>query len=146
MTIQHLGQLYDILLACGREPPMSRSAWVSHMRILIAQEKAQVWPIGLPREPDVMIGAVMFVGQPNTTDIDVHIVIRPEHHGRWCTKALRRAYDTFTTPVRLRAPIRLDNSAARTFAERLGFRPGETQDEYITYWKEPTHAAPEATQ
>lgn len=131
--MDHLRRFYDILVAADRQPDESPEAWCARLREAMLQQKADLWPLSAPGQP-LMIGGVMFAADT------VHIAVLPEWQGRWATRRLRRAYDTWTHAIPIRAPIKPDNSKAISLAKRLGFKFQQDQGLYHLYVKEPTHA------
>jgi GNAT superfamily N-acetyltransferase len=126
-----LRRFYDICTEAG--VPMSEpfEVWEPAMQHAILEQKADLWPIGAHGE---MIGGAMFMADT------VHLAILPAWQGRWMTKALRRAYDTWTHTVPIRAIVRPDNHKIIEFDNRLGFTFRSDDGLYHTYIKEPTHA------
>jgi GNAT superfamily N-acetyltransferase len=118
-----LRQFFDLMLANGMCRADYWEVWSKE-----AQDNSDLWP--LMREGR-MIGGVFFKGQT------VHIVIEPAWHGRWITKALRKAYDTWEHPGELLALMHRDNKKAITLATRLGFKFREDKGLYHLYVKEP---------
>lgn len=130
--MDHLRAFYDILARVDRQPDETPDVWCTRMRSAIDLRMAELWPISAP-DQSLMIGGVMFVGHT------VHIAVLPEWQGRWATRKLRRAYNTWTHAVPIRAPIRPDNIRAIELATRLGFTFQQEAGMYHIYIKEPYH-------
>lgn len=126
--MDYLRTFHDIMAATKQWPP-PWEVWAPQIRALIAEGKAELWPIGLG---DKMVGGVLFGG--NT----IHIAVLPEAHGLWVNRRLRRAYDTWTHDVPIVATIKPDNKAAIRLATGLGFvLKEEGPFPYHTFEKEP---------
>lgn len=124
--MQQLRRFYDIAVAAGRPmPPWEH--WGPTTELFQREGKIELWPIHAGGQ---MVGGVMFAGDT------LHIAVLPEWHGRWVTRAMRRAYDTWTHAVDIRAPIRHDNGPAIRLATRLGFKFQQDQGLYHLYVKE----------
>jgi RimJ/RimL family protein N-acetyltransferase len=105
--------------------------WEPVVRAAMAERKAELWPI---RVGEVFAGGVFFAGDT------IHIAIKPEFHCRWATRRLRRAYDTWTHAVPIRALIKPDNKQSIRLATGLGFKFVADQGLYHLYVKEANHA------
>lgn len=129
--MDYLGRFYDICEEAGAPMGLPREQWVAkgHERMLAGE--AEIWPIGANGE---MIGGVLFFGDT------IHVAVLPAWQGRWITKALRRAYDTWTHSIPIRAIVKPDNSKVIELATRLGFKFRQDAGQYHIYVKEPTHA------
>ncbi len=121
--LPYLREFYDVLGDCGQPRP-SWDAFCAHAAV-----NAELWPL---MKGGKMVGGVFFKGHT------IHIAVKPEWHGRWLTKRLRRAWDTYTHECDVLASPRTDNKAACALAERLGFKFNGFDGEFSTYIKEAT--------
>lgn len=124
-----LGRFYDICAAAGKPMALPREEWVAKGRERMLAQEAEIWPIGAHGE---MVGGVLFFGDT------VHVAVLPEWQGRWITKALRRAYDTWTHAIPIRAIVEPDNHRVIELATRLGFKFQREEGPHHIYVKEPT--------
>lgn len=125
----YLRDFYEVMGECGMTRPPWQT-WHAH-----ATDNAELWP--LMDKDRKLIGGVFFKGHT------VHIAVKPEWQGRWISKALLKAYRTWTHPIPIFAPIKPDNTKAVQLATRLGFRFSAKEAEHDIYVKEPTHAQAE---
>ena len=138
--MDYLRRFYDISAAAGVAIPEAWETWGAAMRQLVLEQKAELWPIGANGE---MIGGVLLVGgdaSQRAPAVDVHVAVLPHWRGRWITKALRRAYDSWTHEVPVRAIVQPDNHCVIELATRLGFKFQADQGLYHVYVKEANHA------
>jgi RimJ/RimL family protein N-acetyltransferase len=105
--VTYLRDFYDVMGACG----MTRPGWEAWHAW--ATDNAELWP--LTDKTGKLVGGVFFKGQT------VHIAVHPEWQGRWISKALLRAYKTWTHECEIVAAPEVGNKPARNLAERLGF-------------------------
>ena len=132
--MDYLRRFYDISAAAGVPIAEPWEQWGAAMRDAMLQKKAELWPIGAHGE---MVGGVLLLADT------VHVAVLPEWRGRWITKALRRAYDTWTHSIPIRAIVKPDNRQVIELATRLGFRFQQDAGLYHIYVKEPTNDTPE---
>jgi ribosomal protein S18 acetylase RimI-like enzyme len=118
-----LRQFYDIMVACGSNPP----PW-EQWRVF-ARANAELWPIEAGGK---MVGGVFFKGHT------IHIAILPEWHGRWLQRKHLRAWRQFEHAADLYATPEASNTAACELARRLGFRLMGVRGQSAMYVKERT--------
>lgn len=123
-----LRRFYDISAAAGVPLAEPWEQWGPAMQEAIALQKAELWPIGAHGE---MVGGVLLLADT------VHVAVLPEWQGRWITRALRRAYDTWTHAIPIRAIVKPDNRKVIALATRLGFTLQQDAGLYHIYVKEP---------
>lgn len=121
--LPYLREFYEVMGDCG----MQRPTW--EMFCAHAADNAELWPLV---KGGKVVGGVFFKGHT------IHIAVKPEWQGRWLTKRLRRAWDTYTHECELFAHPHTTNKAACALAERLGFKFRRHDGEFSIYSKEAT--------
>jgi RimJ/RimL family protein N-acetyltransferase len=123
--LTYLRDFYDVMGECG----MARPEWEAWHAW--ATDNAELWP--LTDKAGKLVGGVFFKGHT------VHIAVHPEWQGRWISKSLLKAYREWTHECEIYASPPVDNKAARTLAERLGFEYRGLSDEgpFAVYVKRP---------
>jgi GNAT superfamily N-acetyltransferase len=129
--MDYLRRFYDISAAAGVPIAEPFEVWAPCLREAMLQAKADLWPIGAHGQ---MIGGVLFMADT------MHVAVLPEWQGRWISKALRRAYDTWTHDIPIRAIVQPDNRKVIELATRLGFTFQREDGPHHIYVKEPQHA------
>lgn len=125
--MSYLRDFYEVLVRCEQAPPPF-DQWSAFYA-----DNAELWP--LTDDQGKLYGGVLFKGQ------QVHLAVDPDWHGRWISKKLYRAYETWANPGDVTATIPKDNAQAIELARRLGLEHRGSQNGFEIYVKPGTPAA-----